>query len=181
VSVAGPGLDAATAEAEAVAALHTGSRLLLPTEATSPSFLGLASGAKVVHLACHGTLRSDSPTFSAFRMTDGPLTVHDLESLSEPAHLWILAACDLGSPGRLAGPDLEGVLAALLAGGAGGVVAAVVPIPDAATTPLMVDLHRGLADGDSLAGALRTARLAADPNDPAAFVTATAFGCYGGG
>lgn len=181
VAVAGPGLEAAEQEAAAVAALHPRSRVLAPAAATCEAVLDVVAGAQLVHLACHGILRSDSPTFSAFRMADGPLTVHDLEGLILPVHHWILAACDLGDPGRLAGPDLEGVLAALFASGAGAVVAAVVPVPDTATTVLMTALHERLRVGDSLAQGLRTAKLSIDDTEPLPFVVKTAFGCYGGG
>lgn len=74
-------------------------------------------------------------------------------------HHWILASCDLGGLGELAGPELEGVLAALLEGGAGAVLAAVASIPDAATASLMVPLHAALAAGHSLPAALCHARL----------------------
>jgi CHAT domain len=93
----------------------------------------------------------------------------------------VLAACDLGNPGHLAGAELEGVLAALLFGGAGGVVAATVSVPDVPTGELMVGLHQALASGASLAQAVRLARDHVDRTDPVGFVTSTAFSCYGGG
>jgi CHAT domain-containing protein len=126
-------------------------------------------------------LRSDSPTFSSIRLADGPLTVHDLESLGSPAHHWVLATCDLGRPGTLAGPALEGVVATLLARGSGAVIAATVSVPDVDTRDLMVELHRRLAAGGSMAESLRRARVAVDPSTPSGFVAGTAFTCYGGG
>ena len=115
------------------------------------------------------------------QLCDGPLTVHDLEDMNDPAHHWILAACDLGSPGTFVGRELEGVLAALLAGGAGAIVAAVVSVPDLSTQSMMVELHRCLSEQMSLAHALHRARKAVDLDDPAGFVTSIAFSCYGGG
>jgi CHAT domain-containing protein len=93
----------------------------------------------------------------------------------------VLAACDLGMPGDLLGQELEGVLAALLYGGAAGVVAAVTSVPDRETSALMTDLHEQLASGASLSEATATARARRDPSVPAELVVRTAFSCYGGG
>jgi CHAT domain-containing protein len=181
VLVAGPGLAGAEDEIAAIAHRYDGAVRFAPDAATSDDVKQAAAGAQLVHIAAHGRLRSDSPTFSSVQLADGPLTVHDLEGLPEPAHHWVLAACDLGNPGALAGPALEGVLAALLSGGAGAAVAAVVSVPDLPTRDLMVALHDRRATGMSLADALRRAGDSIDTTEPTGFVAATAFSCYGGG
>jgi tetratricopeptide (TPR) repeat protein len=181
VLIAGPGLAGTDDEIADIARRYDGAVRFTSHTAATDDVKQAAAGAQLVHIAAHGRLRSDSPTFSSVQLTDGPLTVHDLEGLPEPAHHWVLAACDLGSPGPLVGPALEGVLAALLSGGAGGVVAAVVSVPDLSTRDLMVALHDRRAEGMSLADALRRAGDSIDTNDPVGFVAATAFSCYGGG
>lgn len=98
-----------------------------------------------------------------------------------PAHYWVLAACDLGNPGALSGPDLEGVLASLLGGGAGAVVAAITAVPDEASARLMEPLHVALAAGTDLGEALARAKRGLDWDDPLGYVTGVAFNCYGGG
>jgi hypothetical protein len=181
VLVAGPGLITPEHEiAEISSRYHNAVRLSGPA-ATTEAVQRHATGAKVVHIAAHGRLRADSPTFSSLQLADGPLTVHDLEGLEAPAHHWILAACDLGHPGALAGPALEGVLATLLSSGVGAVVAAVAAVPDLPTRDLMVALHDYLAAGLPMPESLRRARQRLDPNDPVGFVARTAFACYGGG
>jgi hypothetical protein len=92
-----------------------------------------------------------------------------------------LAACDLGNPGTLSGPDLEGVLASLLGGGAGAVVAAVTPVPDDSSVELMTAFHTARAGGKDMAEALRAGRRQIDADDPRGYVTSVAFNCYGGG
>lgn len=182
VAVAGPGLAGAEEEVACVAERHAGDVVqLVGRAATCDAVQRVVAGAALVHIACHGRLRTDSPTFSSLRLDDGPLTVHDLEGLEQPAHHWVLAACDLGAQGRLVGSELEGVLAALLLGGAAGVVAAVVSVPDVATRGYMADLHEELATGTSLSGAVHRARTNRDLSDPVEFVTSVAFSCYGGG
>ena len=93
--------------------------LLVGESATGQAVLAAAEGAGLVHLACHGRLRTDSPWFSSIELADGPVTVHEVTALSRPAHRWVLAACELGHPGDLVGPELEGMVGALLASGAG--------------------------------------------------------------
>ncbi len=179
--VAGPDLPAAEAEIRSIAACYAEPRTLTGSAATADAVQAKASGARLVHLACHGRLRRDTAAFSSLQVADGPLTVYDLERLRHPAHHWVLAACDLGSPGELVGPELDGVLATLLYGGGAGIVAAVVSVPDLETGQLMTDLHRALASGASLAHAVQAARDKADASEPAAFVASVAFTCYGGG
>jgi tetratricopeptide (TPR) repeat protein len=181
VLVAGPDLSAADDEVREITDLHADAVRLRATDATCDAVRVAASGAGLVHVAAHGRLRSDSPTFSSVQLADGPLTVHDLDGLPAPAHHWVIAACDLGNPGAVAGPALEGVLATLLSRGSGAVIAATVSIPDLDTRHMVVELHRCLAGGASMAESLRRARTAVDPSSPAGFVAGTAFSCYGGG
>ncbi|HDH03015.1 MAG TPA: CHAT domain-containing protein [Actinobacteria bacterium] len=181
VAIEGPDLEAAADEVQLVSELHGNAKTLRGEESTVLAVLEAVDGAALVHLACHGTLRTDSPTFSGFRMSDGPLTVHDLEGLTSPAHHWVLAACDLGNPGSLSGADLEGVLASLLGGGAGAIIAAITAVPDEASAALMGPLHQAMARGKSLAEALSFAKQDLDQDDPMSFVTHVAFNCYGGG
>ncbi len=85
---------------------------------------------------------------------------------------WI--APSLATPGSVGSADA-------VFGGAGGVVAAVVSVPDVPSGELMVGLHRALASGASLSQAVRLARQGIDTTDPTGFVTSVAYSCYGGG
>jgi CHAT domain-containing protein len=181
VVVSGPGLEHSEAEAHRISSIYGETEVIEGDQATCDRVAGSVEGARLVHLACHGTLRADSPTFSGFRLSDGPMTVHDLDRIEVPAHEWVLAACDLGNPGTLSGPDLEGVLASLLGGGAGAVVAAVTPVPDDSSVELMTAFHTARAGGKDMAEALRAGRRQIDADDPRGYVTSVAFNCYGGG
>lgn len=181
VLVAGPGLPAADSEVTAIRRCYPDAQHLTGPDAACETVRTAACGAGVVHMACHGRIRPDSAAFSSLRLADGPLMVHDLEDLPQPAHHWILAACDLGRSGQLAGAELDGVLATLLHGGAGGVVAAVASVPDLETRALMVALHGALASGQPLGEAMHRARGSVDVSEPEGFVAGVAFSCYGGG
>lgn len=155
----GPGLEHAREEVAALAGRYPAART-----GTSARLL---SGARVAHLAAHGTFREDDPLLSAVLLDDGPLTGYDLAELGPPPELVVLSACDTGQ-----GHDLLGLPGVLLALGVRTVIASVTPLPDAATPALMGELHRLLAEGLAPAAAL-----AALPRDAAAL----GLQCFGAG
>ncbi|GAA0413366.1 CHAT domain-containing protein [Acrocarpospora corrugata] len=173
-AVAGPGLPGAHEEAAAVAALY-GTKPLAGEDATAEAALAALDGAMLAHLAAHGRVNLTNPLFSALRLADGPLTVYDLERLAEPPRLVILAACESGRSVVRAGDELLGLSATFLALGTRCIIASLVPVPDAQTTPLMVALHGLLAEGRSAATALALAQ------ERVAGVAAAGFVCLGAG
>ncbi|MBM7805110.1 tetratricopeptide (TPR) repeat protein [Geodermatophilus bullaregiensis] len=181
VVVAGPGLPGAAAEASEVARLYRGSRLLMGAAATAGDVSSAMDGAAMLHLAAHGTVRSDNPLFSSVTLADGPFTVYELERLEQAPHHVVLAACDTARPQVVAGEELLGFGTALLAGGTATLVAPLVPVADAATVTLMCAYHEALRRGRSPAAALATAQRSLDPDAPAVIATGAAFVCVGAG
>jgi CHAT domain-containing protein len=177
VFVAGPGLPHAAAEVTALARATPGARRFTRRSADVESVLGALDGAGLAHLAAHGSFRADNPLFSALRLIDGPLTVYDLERLRRPPRHVVLSACDSGLQAIRPGDELLGLAAALLGMGSTSLVAAVVPVPDEATRPLMLRMHRYLRAGARPAEALARAQQELVPTDPAA----AGFVCYGAG
>src|SRR6185312_7743612 len=120
---------------------------LLGPAATVDAVTTSLQKASLLHLAAHGTVRADNPLFSSLRLFDGPLTVYDLERLHHRADTVVLAACESGRDVVLAGDELLGLSASFLSRTTRRVVASVVPVPDAATAPLMVRFHQLMAHG----------------------------------
>jgi tetratricopeptide (TPR) repeat protein len=180
VLVAGPRLPHAADEIAALAAVHPATAVV-GAASTTAAVLDAFRHADLVHLACHGHLRSDNPMFSSLELADGPLTAYDIEAVDPFARRVVLAACSSGASAIHAGDELIGVLSTLLANGAASVVASSALVPDLSTKELMVELHRRLAAGDGMAAALSEARRAVDDNDPAMLVASLAFSCYGAG
>ncbi|WP_026248335.1 CHAT domain-containing protein [Streptomyces sp. LaPpAH-108] len=117
-----------------------------PTTLTElPDLTAHFTEATLLHLACHGELRSDAPLSSSLLLGGRlPLTTL-LQGNLTPGATIVLSACELGSiTGDL--PDEQlGFPAALLAIGARTVIGALWPVPDTpATVTLMTDLHRTL-------------------------------------
>ena len=179
--VAGPGLAEADAEVAAIAALYDGATVLTGADAGVDAVSAALGGCDRAHLACHGSFRDDNPLFSALLLADGPLTVHDVEALGAGPRELVLSACDAGRSVVRAGDELMGLTSALLAIGAGVIVASTVDVPDAPTRPLMAALHERLRAGVRPALALAGARGSLSGDDPAEAVARDAFLCFGAG
>ncbi|MEU4149656.1 CHAT domain-containing protein [Streptomyces sp. NPDC026659] len=147
-----------------------------PTE--TPDFATQLTEASLLHLACHGDLRSDAPLSSSL-LLGGRLPLADvLRRNLHPGATVVLSACELGSiTGDL--PDEQlGFPAALLAVGARSVVGALWPVPDTpATVDLMTDTHRALADSSATRALGRAiGRAHADGVSPLVWAS---FACFG--
>jgi tetratricopeptide (TPR) repeat protein len=181
VLVAGPRLPGAVAEVAAMRGLHERPTVLTGEAATVAATTAALAGARLAHLACHGRLRSDNPSFSALELADGQLTVHELDRRGIAPTRVVLAACDSAADTTYAGDELLGFVSALLARGTAGVVASIVAVGDIESVDLMEQLHRGLARGRPMPDALHDARAMLDTDDPRQFVNWCAFTAYGAG
>jgi len=183
VLVRGPGLASHGAEVPLLAADYTGDARPLVFgggTATAASVLAAMDGARLVHIAAHGSFRADSPLFSALRLDDGPLTVYDLERLRRGPRQLILSSCDSGVLAPAGADEVLGMASSLIPLGTAGIVASVVPVNDVAVVPLMLSLHRRLRSGAGLAEALRDARRE-NEHDLATAATGWSFICLGAG
>jgi len=176
---AGPDLPGAESEAMAVAELHGGKPLVGPS-ATVSAVTGRLDGAALAHLAAHGTAHPHNPLFSSLRFADGPLMIYDLERLDRVPHTVVLAACESGRSVVTAGNELLGLSATFISLGAAQVVASVLPVLDAQTTPLMSALHRRMAAGEPAAEALAAAQ-GETGGDERVMAMASGFVCIGAG
>ena len=174
VLVGGPRLVTGGAEVRHLVAQYPDAVVLADGAATAERVMAAMDGAWLVHMAAHGTFRSDSPLFSAIELDDGPLTVYDLERLKQAPYRVVLSSCSSAVGVPVGADELLGLVSALISLGSAGVVASVVPVNDPATVPLMTALHEHLRAGADLAGALTLARHAVG-DDPVAQATAYSF------
>jgi tetratricopeptide (TPR) repeat protein len=183
VLVRGPGLATQGAEIPQLATDYAGDVepvVLGDGTATAARVLDAIDGARLVHIASHGTFRADSPLFSALRLDDGPLTVYDLERLHRGPRQLVLSSCDSGVVAPAGADEVLGLASSLIPLGTAAIVASVVPVNDIAVVPLMIALHRELRGGAGLAEALRDAREGSE-SDPVAAATGLSFICLGSG
>jgi len=174
----GPGLVTDGAEVPLIAQLYEDVTVLAGAEATAGRVLSALDGAWLAHIAAHGSFRADSPLFSSLRMYDGPLTVYDFEQLHRAPYRLVLSSCDSGVLAPVGANELLGLVSSLLPLGTAGILAGVVPLNDYAVVPMMVDLHRYLRAGQTLAEAMCSVRreLTGDPIQQATAVSLVALG-----
>ena len=178
--VRGPGLATDGAEVPLVARLYDDVSVLAGGEATTGQVLSALDGAWLAHVAAHGTFRADSPLFSSLRMHDGLLSVYDFEQLRRAPYRLVLSSCDSGVLAPVGADELLGLVSSLLPLGTAGIVASVVQLNDYAVVPMMVDLHRDLSAGRTLAEAMCSVRREAT-GDPVQQATAASLLALGAG
>jgi|HubBroStandDraft_6_1064221.scaffolds.fasta_scaffold357645_1 CHAT domain-containing protein len=155
--VAGPGLPGAIDEVDSIARLYPSARRITPPDSTADAVAEALADAGLAHLACHGALRADNPMFSSLVLSDGPMTVQELYTRGLAPPRLILASCESGGQASYAGNEVLGFVSALLARGTVGILASAAAVPDVPAVGLMTAVHRGLADGCTLARALHRA------------------------
>src|SRR5207245_7925335 len=82
---------------------------LTDDSATTNEVATALDGADLAHIAAHGSFRTDNPLFSSVRLSDGPLTVYDLERLSRAPRRVVLSACNTGLALARPGDELMGL------------------------------------------------------------------------
>ncbi len=181
VVIAGPTLPGAAEEARAVAEIYS-CRPLAGRSATVDAVLKALSRSGVAHLAAHSRLAADNPLFSEITLADGPLVAYDLEHLPRAPHTVVLAACESGRSVVHTGDELIGLSVTFLARGTSQLIASVIPVPDAETTPLMVALHRLLSAGVAPSVALAAAQQElSGQGEGRSLAAAAGFICIGSG
>ena len=173
VLVGGPRLSTGATEVRRLAEWYPSAVVLADGDATCERVLAAIDGAELVHVAAHGTFRSDSPLLSALELDDGPLTVYDLERLGRAPHRVVLSSCNSAVGAPSGADELLGVVSALMTLGSVGVVASVVPVDDPGTVPFMLALHRLIQDlplGQALVEARHAVR-----DEPSTRIAAASF------
>src|SRR5512133_881612 len=153
VLIRGPGFASHGAEVPQLAADYAADIepvVLGDGTATAARVLDAIDGARLVHIAAHGTFRADSPLFSALRLDDGPLSVYDLERLRRGPRQLVLSSCDSAVVAPAGANEVLGLASSLIPLGTSAIVASVVPVNDEAVVSLMIALHRELRSGASL-------------------------------
>ena len=146
-------------EIKALVPLFPRATALLDGEATIAALRAGAPRADLLHLACHGQFRPDSPLFSSLRLGDGWLTARDAYTLDLSAGLVTLSACETGVSAVAPGDELIGLVRGFFYAGAPSLLLSLWTVDDEATAELMADFYKHLIAGARPAAALRAAQL----------------------
>lgn len=154
-------LPEAEQEVAAIRAIWGRARTTVLDPATEERVRSSAPRHGVIHIAAHGVYNDADPMQSHLVLADDArLTARELMRLRLPSALVILSACDMGVGRPAAGEGLVGMSWGLLLAGSAAVIAGRWEVDSDSTAALMVELHRGLAAGQSPAEALQAAQLA---------------------
>jgi hypothetical protein len=154
VLAAGPYLRAAEAEIGLLREYYPDATLLDGDRAGVRDVLGALDGARLAHLAAHGTHEPENALFSRLELSDGALYAHEMSLLRRPPEHVVLAACELALAHIRPGDEALGFGGALLAIGSRTVTAPLTRVGDAAAAAAMTDYHKRLAAGAAPAVAL---------------------------
>jgi tetratricopeptide (TPR) repeat protein len=146
-------------EIRALAPLFTTADALVGSDATLDALRVRAPHVDVLHLACHGQFRPDSPLFSSLKLGDGWLTVRDAYTLDVGAGLVTLSACETGVSAVAPGDELIGLVRGFFYAGASTLMLSLWTVDDEATAELMTDFYTHLRARMRPAAALRAAQL----------------------
>jgi len=122
--------------------------------------LALLSATDPVHFASHAVSPSEADAIPYLLLTDGHLTLHDLDSAQCHAPLVVLSTCSSGEGRRFYGEGLISLGNALLRSGAGAVVQTLWRVDDQATSEVLEAMYQGMDDGVAVAEALTQAKRA---------------------
>ncbi|MFL6144752.1 MAG: CHAT domain-containing protein [Labedaea sp.] len=159
VLVCGPGLPESVTELSRLRGIYRDAVVLDGEAATTSAVLAAMDGAKLVHIAAHGTHEPANALFSRLELADGGLLAHELARLHRAPEHVVLAACELALSHIRPGDEALGFAGALLASGARTVVAAVCRVGDRSSAETMTDYHRWLV-ADTVADNVTTKDLA---------------------
>ena len=146
-------------EAERVAVLLK-SGCYLEERATIEKLSSSAGVHTIIHLAAHGKNRPDAPDFSYLQLADGQLNTVDVFNLDLPAELVTLSGCETGLVTIGGGDELLGLSRGFFYAGARSLLISLWLVEDASTAQLMEQFYQGVLEGQSRAGALRSAQRA---------------------
>ncbi len=132
------------------------------TEAALKTELDL-SQYKFLHLAGHGLILENQPSYSGLLLTidssakeDGLLQMREIFNLDLNADLVVLSACQTGLGQLVRGEGMVGLSRAFMYAGAASLVVSLWPVSDESTTLFMTQFYANLLqDGASKAEALR--------------------------
>lgn len=180
--VVGPGVTNAATEQSALETLYSEVHVVADESAEAAAVRPMFARFDVVHVAAHGTFRSDQPLLSTLRLHDGESTIYDTVPERVQARLVVLSSCEGGAHNTADGSEVLGLVAVMIARGAAGVLAPLTVVRELECADFVADVHACLATGQPFGEAVAMARqhwLADD--DLSRWAVASSFTCFGSG
>ncbi|MEO1435546.1 MAG: CHAT domain-containing protein, partial [Bacteroidota bacterium] len=168
-------LPGASEEVVRLSTIYKDANLKVGSDASRSNFINLVEQQswKTIHLAMHGVVDSLKDSKSRLAFTDKKhnnrnLYAYQIAGLDIQTPLVVLSACETGTGQLRRGEGVFSLARSFMSAGVPSVVMSLWSTNDQATKQIMGDFHQGLADGQSKAAALQSAKLAylKNPADP---------------
>ncbi len=146
-------------ELQSVAAIMPG-KFMMGEEARKKSFLDLASGYNILHLAIHGKADNADIYNNYLQFQDEKLFAHELYGLRLNANnLTVLSACETGYGKVFNAEGVYNIARGFFYAGSKGLLMTLWPIDDRATASLIPEFYKNLNKQDYVSTALRKSQL----------------------
>ncbi|MGK7901619.1 MAG: CHAT domain-containing protein [Hormoscilla sp.] len=157
-------LPGAEKEAKEIARMFN-SKALIGSQATESAIVQKMEGARIIHLATHGSFDPYRGIGSWIALAsegenDGLLRAEEILDLKLKAELVVLSACDTGR-GIITGDGVIGLSRSFISAGVPTVLVSLWKVPDNATQELMTEFYNNWQKSADKAQALRQAMLTA--------------------
>ncbi len=142
--------------------------IFLNGESTEENFRAAAGHARILHLATHSQVNTDSPLFSTLYFhqqsegdsgSEGIIQAYELFDMDLNADLVFLSSCESGAGGYLEGAGILGFSRAFEYAGAKSISLNLWPVRDQTAAHIVTDFYDKLNSGLNKAEALREAQL----------------------
>ncbi len=146
-------------EVKAIAKILPQARVFSGKIATFSNFQKNAERHDLIHIACHGSFRADSPLYSSLQLADGMINVRDISALRLKANLAVLSACETGLNKIYPGEEIVGLTRGFISAGAKSLILSLWAVNDEATKNLMTEFYSQLQRGRPAGASLREAQI----------------------
>jgi tetratricopeptide (TPR) repeat protein len=180
--IVGPGVTNAAIERSAIESLYPDVDVVAGSGAEAAVVRSMFARLDVVHVAAHGTFRSDHPLLSTVRLYDGESTLFETVPERVHARLVVLSSCEGGAHNSADGSEVLGLVAVMIARGAAGVLAPLTAVRELECADFVADVHACLASGHPFGEAVAMARQHwLSDDDLSRWAVASSFTCFGSG
>lgn len=145
-------------EVQAISETLPSARVFSGERATFSNFSKNAGRHDMMHIACHGRFRADSPLNSSLQLADGLITVRDISAQKLNAGLAVLSACETGLNKLFPGEEIVGLARGFISAGVRSLVLSLWTVNDEATKRFMIAFYGSLVMGASVEASLRQAQ-----------------------
>lgn len=138
-------------------------KAFLKEQANIKNFHAYATKSKIIHLAMHGIVDLNNPTFSRILFhgdeDNNSLYINDIYGMSLNADLVVLGACNTGVGELVSGDGIQNMSRAFHFAGAKNTIMSLWSVPDIQTAQLTYSFFEEINQGERIDEALKSAKL----------------------